>query len=203
MPPTHFTADVRKLQSHGFGTRSLTWWGVVAFFLIEGTGFAMAIAAYFYLMSQEKTWPPPPVIPPDLLPGTLFTVLLLLSEIPNSMAKRAAEHGRLRELRRLLLIAVGIGLALLFIRAWEFNSLNVHWYDNAYGSIIWCLLFLHATHIGTDWFDTAVLAALMHGKHGVEGRRFVDCAENSMYWRFVWLAWLPIYFLIYWLPRLS
>ena len=51
--------------------------------------------------------------------------------------------------------------------------------------------------------DTLVLAALMHGRHGMEGRRFVDCAENAMYWRFVWLAWLPLYLLIYWLPRLQ
>jgi hypothetical protein len=48
-----------------------------------------------------------------------------------------------------------------------------------------------------------VLAALMHGRHGMEGRRFVDCAENAMYWRFVWLSWLPIYVMIYWLPRLA
>ena len=46
---------------------------------------------------------------------------------------------------------------LLVIRGFEFNSLNVMWYDNAYGSIIWALLLLHTTHIGTDWVDTVVL----------------------------------------------
>jgi heme/copper-type cytochrome/quinol oxidase subunit 3 len=64
------------------------------------------------------------------------------------------------------------------------------------------LLVLHTTHIGTDWVDTLVLAALMHTRHGTEGRRFVDCSENAVYWRFVWLLWLPLYGLIYWLPRL-
>ena len=43
--------------------------------------------------------------------------------------------------------------------AFEFNTLNVLWYDNAYGSIIWALLVLHTTHIVTDWVDTVVLAA--------------------------------------------
>ena len=52
-----------------------------------------------------------------------------------------------------------------------------------------------------DWVDTVVLTALMYTKHGITGRRFVDCSENAMYWRFVWLAWLPIYLLIYWVPR--
>jgi heme/copper-type cytochrome/quinol oxidase subunit 3 len=96
-----------------------------------------------------------------------------------------------------------IGLVLVVLRGFEFNSLNIYWYENAYGSVIWMLLLLHATHIGTDWIDTLVLAALMHGPHGMEGRRFVDCSENAMYWRFVWLAWLPMYFVIYWLPRLQ
>jgi heme/copper-type cytochrome/quinol oxidase subunit 3 len=176
---------------------------VIAFFLIEGTAFALALAAYFFLLSQEQAWPPPPYPPPDLLAGTLFTVVLLLSEIPNTMAKHAAEHGELRKLRRLLLVHGGIGAVLLVLRVLEFNSLNVLWHDNAYGSVIWMLLVLHTTHFATDWADTLVLAALMHGRHGMEGRRFVDCSENAMYWRFVWLAWLPIYFLIYWLPALS
>jgi cytochrome c oxidase subunit 3 len=92
---------------------------------------------------------------------------------------------------------------LLIIRGFEFNSLNVLWYDNAYGSIVWALLLLHTTHILTDWGDTLVLALLMHTRHGIAGRRFTDVSENSLYWRFVWIAWLPIYFLIYWLPRLS
>jgi heme/copper-type cytochrome/quinol oxidase subunit 3 len=95
-----------------------------------------------------------------------------------------------------------IGLVLMVLRAFEFNSLHVLWHQNAYGSAIWLLLVLHTTHILTDWVDTLVLAALMHTPHGVEGRRMVDCAENAVYWRFVWLCWLPIYAMIYWLPRL-
>jgi len=43
--PVHFTRDLSELPTHAFGTRSLTWWGVVGFMLIEGTGFALAIAA--------------------------------------------------------------------------------------------------------------------------------------------------------------
>jgi cytochrome c oxidase subunit III len=202
IPQPHFTGDLAPLPTHGFGHRSVTWWGIIAFFMIEGTGFVMAIAAYFFLMNQEQLWPPPPFVPPDLLAGTLFTIVMLLSEIPNSIAKHAAEHGELRKLRWMLIAAAAIGAVLLALRAWEFNALNVLWTDNAYGSIIWALLLLHAIHFATDWVDTIVLAALMHTKHGMEGRRFVDCSENAMYWRFVWLAWLPIYGLIYWLPRL-
>ena len=34
------------------------------------------------------------------------------------------------------------------------------------------------------------------------GRRFSDVSDNAFYWDFVVLSWLPIYFLIYWVPRL-
>jgi len=197
-----FTTDLAPLPTHAFGHRSLTWWGIVAFFLIEGTAFALAIAVYFYLMNQDQAWPPPPFLPPDLLAGTLFTVVMLLSEIPNTIAKKAAESEELKPVRRMLIAASVIGAVLLVIRAFEFASLNVLWYQNAYGSAVWLLLVLHTTHIATDWVDTVVLTALMHTKH-VSGRKFVDCAENSVYWRFVWLVWLPMYALIYWLPRLA
>jgi cytochrome c oxidase subunit 3 len=196
-----FMSDLAELPSHAFGHRSLTWWGTVGFMVIEGTAFAIAIAAYFILMSQEQDWPPPAFAPPDFIAGTLFTLVMLASEIPNTMVKRAAEHGKLREVRWLLPLMVAIGLVLFGIRAFEFGSLNVFWYDNAYGSIMWALLVLHTVHVLTDWVDTCVLAGLMHTRHGVEGRRFVDVSENAMYWRFVWLAWLPIYLLIYWVPR--
>jgi heme/copper-type cytochrome/quinol oxidase subunit 3 len=198
-----FTTDLAPLETYAFGHRSLTWWGIVAFFLIEGTAFALGIAAYFFLLNQDQAWPPPPFPPPGLLAGTLFTVLILLSEIPNTMVKKAAEAEDLPAVRRLLIVISVIGLVLMILRAFEFGSLHVLWYQNAYGSAVWLLLVLHTTHIATDWVDTLVLAALMHTEHGVEGRRFVDCSENAVYWRFVWLLWVPIYLLIYWLPRLT
>ena len=99
-------------------------------------------------------------------------------------------------------VMVAIGVVLLIIRGFEFNSLNVRWTDNAYGSIIWALLLLHTTHILTDWFDTLVLFGLMRTNLAWEGRRQVDTDENCLYWRYVWLLWIPIYLMIYWVPRL-
>lgn len=200
--PIAFERDVADLPTHGFSIRSLTWWGVLGYMIIEGTAFGLTIAAYFFLMSNEHDWAPHPVSPPNVLAGTLFTILILLSEIPNTMIKRAADKYDVGAVRKLLPLIVGIGFVLLVIRGFEFNSLNVMWYDNAYGSILWALLLLHTTHIGTDWVDSIVLWRLMRTPHGEEPRRLVDTDENSLYWRFVWLAWLPIYVLIYWVPRM-
>jgi len=196
-----FERDLADVPTSAFGARSLTWWGVIAFMAIEATGFALAIAAYFFLMAHEHSWPPEPWLPPDLLAGSLFTAVILLSEVPNTLAKRAAEKHDLPAVRQLLILMAVIGAVLLVLRGFEFNSLNVRWTDNAYGSVMWLLLFLHTTHIATDWADTLVLAALMHTREGEEDRRFTDTSENSLYWRFVWLTWLPIYLLLYWVPR--
>ena len=202
IPKPSFTKDLSGLPTHAFSYRSLTWWGIIGFMVIEGSFFVLALASYFFLMSQEQQWAPAPWQPPNPIAGTLFTALMLLSEIPNSMIKKAAESYDTDRVRKLLPWIVGIGVLLLVIRGFEFNSLNIMWYDNAYGSIIWALLFLHTTHIVTDWGDTVVLWRLMKTPHGHEPRRLVDTDENALYWRFVWLAWLPIYILIYWLPRI-
>ena len=36
-------ADLSELPLHGMGSASPTWWGTLAFMLIEGTGFALVI----------------------------------------------------------------------------------------------------------------------------------------------------------------
>ncbi len=200
LPPS-FTEDVSSLATHAFGHRSLTWWGVVGFMVIEGVFFAMLFAAYFFLMSHEQDWPPEPRIVPDLLAGTLFTMLILISEIPNTLIKNAAKAHDTHKVRKLIWIPVAIGLVLFVLRGLEFNSLHLMWYDNDYASVIWALLFLHTLHLGTDWVDTVVLAFLAQTEQGFEPRKLVDTEENSFYWRFVWLSWLPVYLLIYWLPR--
>lgn len=197
-----FTQDLAQLPTHAFGHRSLTWWGLIGFIVIEGVFFAMLVGSYFFLMSHEHEWPPEPRLPPDLIAGTLFTCLIVASEWPNTMVKRAAEKMDLEKVRKLIWIPVGIGVALLVLRAFEFMSLNVSWTDNAYASILWALLFAHTAHLLTDLVDTIVLAFLVQTSHGRSPRKMVDIEENSFYWRFVWISWLPIYLLIYWLPRI-
>jgi heme/copper-type cytochrome/quinol oxidase subunit 3 len=118
------------------------------------------------------------------------------------MIKKAARERDVPTIRMLMPMIIGVGVILLVIRGFEFNNLNCRWTDDAYSSIIWAILFLHTTHLITDWGDTIVLWALMMTDVGWEGRRLVDTDENSMYWRYVWLLWLPTYAVIYWVPRL-
>jgi heme/copper-type cytochrome/quinol oxidase subunit 3 len=79
--------------------------------------------------------------------------------------------------------------------------LNIRWDDNAYGSIVWALLFLHTIHVVTDVADTAVLTAYAF-THELDRNHFSDVADNCLYWHFVALAWVPIHALVYWAPRM-
>jgi cytochrome c oxidase subunit III len=193
--------DVSHLPLHGSGTASLTWWGTLAFMLIEGTGFALAIAIYLYLMSLAAQWPIH-APPPDLLPGTIITALLALSVIPNMLVSRWAKARQLGRVRLGMALMSALGVAPLIVRIFEFPALGIMWDDNAYGSITWLLLGLHTTHIITDVIDTLVLAVLMFTRHADNPRRYGDVEDNAMYWNFVVITWVPIYACLYWAPRI-
>jgi heme/copper-type cytochrome/quinol oxidase subunit 3 len=164
----HFTEDLAELPTDILGPASLTWWGTIGFMVVEGAAFGLTFAAYFFLMNQEQQWPPDPWKSPDLIAGTLFTIAILVTELLNTRIKRAAQALDSDKVRRLLPWMVAVGVLLLAIRAFEFPSLNVSWYENAYGSIVWALLLLHTVHLLTDWVDSAVLAALVQTPLGYE-----------------------------------
>jgi heme/copper-type cytochrome/quinol oxidase subunit 3 len=193
--------DVSRLPVHGLQSASLTWWGTLAFMLIEGTGFALTIGIYFYLLSIAPAWPLR-APPPDLAPGTGVTLLLLASVVPNYLVSKWAGEENLRKVRIGLLAMAAFGLAPLIVRAFEFPALNISWDSNAYGSTLWLMLGLHTTHLITDFADTLVLLAMMFSRHANNRRRFGDVQDNALYWNFVVLTWLPIYGCIYWVPRL-
>lgn len=193
--------DVAPLPSFAFGHRSLMWWGTLGLIAIEGTVFALAIVSYFYLRSQAPQWPLSTGAP-DLLWGTLNTLVLLASLLPNHWLKQAAEAGDLAGLRRWFVVCLLFSVAFLVLRIFEFGALNVRWDTDAYGSVVWLLLGLHTLHLVTDTYDTGVLALLMF-TGPLEGRRLVDASENAQYWYFVVVSWLPIYGVIYLAPRVG
>jgi heme/copper-type cytochrome/quinol oxidase subunit 3 len=193
--------DVSALPTYGFGSVSPMWWGTLAYVALEGTGFALTIGAYLYLASQAQEWPIS-APPPDLLPGTIVLILLIVSVYPNHLAAKWAKAEDLPRVRLMMVVMSVLGLAPLIVRGFEFSALNVMWDDNAYGSIVWFLLGLHTTHLLTDVGETLVLTVLMFTRHGHSGTRLSDVSDNAFYWNFVVLSWIPIYLILYWAPRL-
>ena len=191
--------DVSALPPHAFGPRGLIWWGTVGFMVIEGSMFVIVLITYFYLRLQVSDWPPS--LPnPDLGPGTLNLLVAIATCVPAALAKRAAEKFDLRSVRVWLTTLTVLNFITVAIRAFEYPALNCKWDDNAYGSITWFLISLHTIHLATDAMDGAVLTALSFTDRMTKPR-FVDVSENSLYWYFIVVWWIPIYLTIYFAPR--
>lgn len=191
--------DVSTLPSFAFSHRSLMWWATGGMMCIEGFAFALAGVMLLYLRVHAPLWPLAS-LPPVLTWGTVNTVVMLSSLVPNHFTKKAAEKLDLPRTRLGMLVCLAWSAVFLGVRWLEFDNLNCRWDDDAYGSIVWLLLGLHTVHLLTDFVDSAVLSALLF-KTPLPARRFVDVSESAVYWYFVVLAWLPIYALIYLLPQ--
>ncbi|MER8895217.1 cytochrome C oxidase subunit III [Mesorhizobium sp. M0091] len=194
--------DLSDLPTFGDGPRSPTWWGTLGFMALEGMGFALAAGAYLYLATLWPNWRLS-APHPDHWPGTIVTILFIISVVPNHILHGHAKQRAIVPVRIGLVVMSLLGLAPLVVRWFEFPALNIYWDTNAYGSMLWVLLGLHTTHLITDVGDTIVLTVLMFTRHGYSGRRFGDVGDNVFYWDFVVLTWIPIYLLIYWMPRLG
>jgi cytochrome c oxidase subunit III len=196
----HRVIDVSTLPDQGeFGHRGLIWWGTVGYMVIEGSMLVMALITYFYLRLRVQDWPPS-LPDPDLRYGTVNLMILLASAIPNHLAKIAGESFSQAKTRFWLVICVLFGIALLVVRWYEFIGVRCRWDDNAYGSMVWCLLVLHTIHLATEVVDTGVLTALVCAGP-ISRKRYIDVSENGLYWYFVVAWWIPIYMTIYFAPR--
>lgn len=193
------TIDVSHLPTYAFGHRPLTWWATWSMIFMEGTMLVVFLITYFFLRTRVPSWPPN-LNPPDLLWGTLNTVIILASFVPNHLAKKSAEKLDLGGVRLWMIVTLLFAIAFAVVRVFEFGALNCRWDQNAYGSIVWVNMGFHTVHLLTDMVDTVVLIVLMF-TGPVEGKRFVDVSENSIYWNFVIVIWLMTYAVIYIAPR--
>lgn len=192
---------LEKLPTYAFGSRNLIWWGTTSFMLIEGMAFVLGAGAYLYLRGRGAEWPPAGTRPPDLLWGTVQTIVLLLSLIPNLWLEKKARACELKAVQRGMVLMTLLALVVMGVRAFELPNLNCRWDFNAYGSVTWALMVMHTAHVLTDAADTAALSVFTF-THDIDGERFTDVTDNANYWNFVVLSWLPIYALVYWAPRL-
>jgi len=198
---TRVVLDVSEYPEVVFGPKTPTWWATLGFMLVEGTIFGICVAAFFYLKRNSPDWPPAGTAPPDLLFGTINMVVLLLSLGIAYALQKAAKRKDLAACRRVLIVATIVGLVAVVLRALEYPALNVRWDSNAYGSIVWITISFHAFHLLTDLLETGGLTALAYSER-MEEKFFTDFSDSGFYWYFVVLSWLPLYGMLYWVPRL-
>jgi heme/copper-type cytochrome/quinol oxidase subunit 3 len=192
--------DVSALPTVVFGSRATTWWGMMCFMAVEGTTLAICAASYFYLRKNFSAWPPEGTRLPSLLVPTLSLVALLASNGVAWALDRAAKREDFARTRLLLIAGAVVGIALFGLRLLEFRSLNTTWDANAYGSIAWATMGMHASLLLMDALETGGLAVVyLLGK--AQQKHYVHASENAIYWFFTTLSWVPLYVVIFWGPR--
>jgi heme/copper-type cytochrome/quinol oxidase subunit 3 len=200
--PSVEVVDARTLPETAFGLRNLPTWATIGFMVIEGSTLAIAMGAYLYLKRNFAEWPPPPTPLPDLLIPSLNTALLLLTIVPMAVAGRAARATALAKMRVALVIATLFSLACTVLRGFELAALNTRWDSSAYGSVVWVLVGLHTSLLGIDLLETMVITALTFSA-GFEQKHYTDVEDAALYQCFLSLSWVPIYLLVFVLPRWS
>lgn len=181
--------------------RSPLWWGIAGLIAIEATVVTAFIASYFYLAMRAEQWPPADLPPPPLLWPTINTALLLLSGATMYWAGRGIRRGNRTVLTIGLSVSVLLASAVLVLRMLEFAAFGFDWKSHAYGSIVWTLAGFHFVHVASIVVGSAVVAVLAAMGYFTRERQ-IGVVVDTNYWYFVVLAWLPLYFTLYWVPRL-
>src|SRR5438105_3905727 len=113
----------------------------------EGTIFLLLISSYFFLRAASHQWPPAGIELPDLKLSLPFSFVLWGSSIPIFWAERAIKRGRQTAFRAGVVISFLMGASFLLYTAKDFHDLHFGWQDNAYGSIFYVTVGLHALHV--------------------------------------------------------
>ena len=192
--------DVSHLPTVVFGQRSIIWWGMLGFIVIEAFTLLLMVASYFYLRLNEYAWPPEGTPDPDLLIPTVNTVLLLAIMAPMWRVKRAAERFDRTGVTRGLVIATLLTLPALVLRWFDLVALNARWDANAYASAAWGVVVLHASLLVVDLFETGAFAVLFLIGHA-ERKHYPDASDAADYQFYLSLVWVPLYLIVYWGPR--
>ena len=192
--------DVSDVPTVVFGPRNIVWLGTILFMLIEGTAMAMLYASYFYYRTRTNDWPPG-LMAPYLKWGVLNGIVFLVSLAPAWWIRKRARAADVAGCRLGLVLLAIFGVGNIVLRVYEFAGLNCDWTANAYASTVWILMGMHSAHLLTDFIETAVLAVLAFTDR-VDGLRFTDFDENSMYWYFVVGVAVVTDFVVYGASRL-
>jgi cytochrome c oxidase subunit 3 len=194
------TLDVSHLPSVAFGSRDTLWWGVMGLILIEVTILGIGMVSYFYLRTLAPVWPPPPTALPDLLLPTVNMLLLLLSVVPMYWVDRAARRKERRGVQIGLVLCMVLGLGFSVLRGFEFRAVHTQWDSHAYGSVVWTLLGLHTLDLVAEVLETLLLMVVaLLGP--MTDHLFLDISDSAPFWYFAAVVWVPIYAVLYIVPR--
>jgi heme/copper-type cytochrome/quinol oxidase subunit 3 len=171
---------------------STAWWGMVTLIATESMVFVILLGAYFFLRASSPQWPPDGIKAPELILAVPFSFVLWGSSIPIFYAEAAIRRGSQRGLRVGLFVSACMGAAFLAFTAKDFQDLTFGWRDNAYGSIFYTIIGLHALHVFVGLcMNVVVEIKAWQGKFTPMHHKSVEVF--SLYWHFVDAVWIFVF----------
>jgi cytochrome c oxidase subunit III len=193
--------DMRGTSPFNQGASSPLFWGFLGMIVIETMVIGAFVSAYFYLAAHNPEWPPAGTKPPELLLPTINTVILLSSSVALHWADKRAAAGEPRKLAWGLLLAAALAAVFLVLKAVEYSDKPYRWDTHAYGSVVWTIVGFHSAHVFSLLLKTIVVDVFAFRGFYTKRRR-LGVTVNGIYWHFVVLVWIPLYVVLYLVPRL-
>ncbi len=190
---------IRPSTRRSYGT---AWWGMAVLIMTEGMVFAILLASYFFLRASSTEWPLGGIEAPKLELALPFSFVLWGSSIPIFWAEASIRKGLIGRFKIGMAISFVMGLSFLLFTLYDFEELTFGWRDNAYGSIYYTIVGLHAWHVFVGLaISVAIQAKAWLGRY--DRGRHASAEVFSLYWHFVdgiWLLVFPALFLsVHWL----
>jgi cytochrome c oxidase subunit III len=168
------------------------WWGMVVLITTEAMIFLSLLSAYFFVRASSREWPLGGIPTPELIRTCVFSVVLLGSSIPIFWMEHALRRGQMRKVEVALLIAFLMGAAFLGNTWYDFAHLEFGWKDNAYASLFYVILGLHALHVLVGLMMSAtVQVKVVTGR--VTAEHHVTPEVFALYWHFVDGIWIFVF----------
>jgi cytochrome c oxidase subunit III len=198
---TTVVVDFSQLKEGAPDRRATLWWGIVGLVAVETTVFSALVASYFYFKIHHHQWPPAGTEPPELTLPIINLIVLLASSIPMHWADKGVQRGDLRPLKWGLVTSIALALLFLGIKVVEYSDNAYRWDTHVYGSVVWTITGFHSLHVLALVLKTCVIATMaFRGMLHKENR--LPVTVNGIYWHFVVAVWVPLFFVLYIVPRL-
>ena len=168
------------------------WWGMAMLIVTEAMVFVILISAYFFLRAASKEWPLNGIEAPPLELSLPFSFVLWGSSLPIFWAEASIRNGKLRPFKIGLMLSFLMGASFLAYTLYDFHELDFGWRDNAYGSIYYTIVGLHALHVFIGLGMNVVVQ--IKGWLGRYDRgRHASAEVFFLYWHFVDVVWVLVF----------
>lgn len=182
------------------------WWGIMILILIEMIVVIGFLSSFFYLwishLDSPTSWL---IVDPwetSLFYPSINTFLLFLCAASMYYGGVVMDQDKEWHFFWSTVFCCIVGGLALYLRWLQFSRLPFKWNDHAYASFVWTLTGFHFLHLTSAVLGTAVIG-LFAARGYYSKDRQLGVKVDTFYWYFVFLAWIPIYLVLYWVPRWS